>query len=786
MSAELPRQANSEYDELLLLLEHGLPWRLRQIWHKSPNHLEPLLVKGGLILPKGFLSKALKSNKRNARGWGHNKYRRKHWYCFDVQHYLQHKKFKYDAPKRQMKLLTEVPTISDNHFHSFQLNYLNKYTNQANNGKSPNPPSNTNLSTPISTPAPANNNPQCVNPSAPDNSTPAPANNNLSQVTPTNSAVPKPTEAVPAPTEAGAALTPTSKNTMHMKTSRVYLTPVPTDANPVSVTSSTPGDAHVDISLLPLLEKVVAGVTKRIDFIGNGDISNDDYLTLAAKMLTMHNINRIEIGNGKVFIICKDCSEYRVCRKQVDNSGVCRTCQKANSVKKFQQKRREENHASRISPQSNVPLTIMRDELTQHGRATNAQRRRKKATIDRRKKRVESLKENQKISERTLPLFIDINPWPWLQPQTMIDRAREMYLYSCGCGGEYISSAGTSSEEEEEGKEHQPLESPADKVHALLAIGSHADAAAVACRARDPDLIHTTMFAYEQGLSNNDEGKSLYFSGIINKFPMEAVNMFTTYYSRFGELHGGDARPSINILLRRQKHLEAGLKMAKKALTLRSTSTLGENEREKEKVEALKEASNIFDLGGKDCAFQKSCTDEYIALIADQEQLRRSYGSMEVAPPSSSLTSTIMSILKYGAVDPRSAHRLQADADRIAKKYKVPEKRQWHVKVRALSESGQWAALRNFADSRAKPPIGIKPFALAAIRGGKGQVEITLYIDRMTDRSDGEDRYDLFCEAGMWKKALEESVRLGDGRKVAHVRSMCNSPYIQCLCDKYI
>ncbi|KAL7538239.1 hypothetical protein ACHAXR_008390 [Thalassiosira sp. AJA248-18] len=329
-------------------------------------------------------------------------------------------------------------------------------------------------------------------------------------------------------------------------------------------------------------------------------------------------------------------------------------------------------------------------------------------------------------------------------------------------------------------------QSPADKVHALLAIGSYADAAAVACRARDPDLIHTTMYAYEQGLSNNEEGKSLYFSGIINKFPMEAVNMFTTYYASFGGLHGGDARPSINILLRRQKHTDAGLKMAKKALTLRSTSSVGENEREKDKVEALKEASNIFDLGGKDCAFQKTCTDEQIALIADQEQLRRSYGSTEVAPPSSSVTSTIMSILKYAAVDPRSAHRLFADADRIAKKYKVPEKRQWHVKVRALSESGQWPILRNFADSRAKPPIGIKPFALAAIKGRQGQVEIMYYIDRMTDKSDGEDRYDLLCEAGLWKKALEESVRLGDGRKIANVKSMCNSPDIQRLCDKYI
>ncbi|KAL9185377.1 hypothetical protein ACHAXT_003154 [Thalassiosira profunda] len=305
-------------------------------------------------------------------------------------------------------------------------------------------------------------------------------------------------------------------------------------------------------------------------------------------------------------------------------------------------------------------------------------------------------------------------------------------------------------------------QSTSDKVHALLAIGSYADAAAVA-----------------------EEGRSLYFSGVINKFPIEAVNVFTSYFSRFGGLHRGDARPSINILLRRQKHTEAGLRMAKKALTLRPT-TVGENEREKEKVEALKEASNIFDLGGKDCAFQKTCTDEQIALIADQEQLRRSYGSMEVAPPSSSVTSTIMSIMKYAAVDPRSAHKLHADADRIAKKHKVSEKRQWHVKVRALSESGQWAALRNFCDSRAKPPIGIKPFALAAIKGRQGQVEVMHYIERMTDKSDSEDRYSLFCEAGMWKQALGEAVTLGDGRKIAHVRSMSTSPEVHRLCDKYL
>lgn len=326
-------------------------------------------------------------------------------------------------------------------------------------------------------------------------------------------------------------------------------------------------------------------------------------------------------------------------------------------------------------------------------------------------------------------------------------------------------------------------ESPEDKVHALLTIGAYADAAAVAAKARDSNLIYTTICAYEGGLPNNEEGKSLYFSGIINKFPTEAVNMFTSYYCRLGTLAVGDANPAVNIFLRRQKHTEAGLMIAKKALLVESMEG---NQREKQKVEMLKDASKIFDVGGKDCAFQKACVDEQIQLMTEQEQLRLAYGSNEVAPPSSSVTSTIISILKYGAVDQRSAHKLNADAERIAKKFKVPDKRLWHVKVRAFSESGQWAVLRNFCDSRAKPPIGMKPFALAAIKWKQGEAEIMHYVSRMHDKTDADDRYDLLCEARLWKKALEEAVKQGDGRKIANVRSLCNNPDVQRLCDKYI
>ena len=77
-------------------------------------------MKGELAFLDVFLSKALKNNRNNIRGWGCNKYQPKTWYCFD----LQSEKLKYDSPKMQNRLLQEVPSIPDNHFQSFQLTHL--------------------------------------------------------------------------------------------------------------------------------------------------------------------------------------------------------------------------------------------------------------------------------------------------------------------------------------------------------------------------------------------------------------------------------------------------------------------------------------------------------------------------------------------------------------------------------------------------------------------------------------------------------------------------------------
>jgi len=188
----------------------------------------------------------------------------------------------------------------------------------------------------------------------------------------------------------------------------------------------------------------------------------------------------------------------------------------------------------------------------------------------------------------------------------------------------------------------------------------------------------------------------------------------------------------------------------------------------------------VFGLG-KDTALYKSCTDDYLELLKDQEVLRTKYGSSEVAPEGESVTGTIASVIHFAAVNMREQHRLLADADKISKKFRLSDKRLWHIKVKAFADSEQWSNLRILADSRTKSPIGYKPFARAAIKGKQNENEIMRYIDRVTDP---EEKYDLFCEAGLWKKALDEASKMRDTQRILNVKTLCNSPDLQLLADQ--
>ncbi|CAB9505372.1 sorting-associated protein 16 homolog [Seminavis robusta] len=317
--------------------------------------------------------------------------------------------------------------------------------------------------------------------------------------------------------------------------------------------------------------------------------------------------------------------------------------------------------------------------------------------------------------------------------------------------------------------------SVADKVPALISTGSFADAMAVATTARDADFIFATLMEYEKTCMStiNDPAKAqaTFLATVVSKFTKEGYNMMRRYYSTLA-----DVKHLMNLQLRAQKFTDAGCNMAARAMEKTETDDA------REKHAMLTEASRIFGLG-KETTFHKACTDDYLELLKDQEVLRTKYGVYEVAPDSTSVTALMASVIHYAALNQREQHRLLADADKIAKKFRIPEKRVWHIKIKAFADSKQWSNLRLLSDSKAKSPVGYKPFARVVIKGKQSVSEIMRYIDRVTFP---EERYDLLCEAELWKPALEEAAKMRDARRILNVKSLCNDSEIQLLAEQYM
>jgi hypothetical protein len=315
--------------------------------------------------------------------------------------------------------------------------------------------------------------------------------------------------------------------------------------------------------------------------------------------------------------------------------------------------------------------------------------------------------------------------------------------------------------------------SVADKVPALLSIGSYADAVAVATTARDTDFIFYTTLEYQKYCMNQyqdpTKASQAFMNAVVTKFTPEAYHTLRNYMGSMP-----DVKNEISLQVCAQKFTDAGMTIARRALESKIES--------RGKQAMLNESSKVFAMG-KETMFQKSFTDDYIELLKDQEILRTKYSSVAVAPESSSVISTITSILTFASTNEREQHRLLNDADKVAKKFRIPEKMLWHTKVKAFAATGQWDNLRTLADSRTKPPIGFKPFAQAAIKGGQPASDILRYIDRVTTQ---EERFSLYGEASMWKRALEEAFKMKDEQRIIGIKARCNNPEIQLSADQLL
>lgn len=106
-------------------------------------------------------------------------------------------------------------------------------------------------------------------------------------------------------------------------------------------------------------------------------------------------------------------------------------------------------------------------------------------------------------------------------------------------------------------------------------------------------------------------------------------------------------------------------------------------------------------------------------------------------------------------------------ADKMAKTFKVNDKRYWRIKVFALAEAELWDALAIFSEK--KSPIGYSPFVEAAVTY-HNRNEALLFLKKM---SDTEERLRCAMKWHLYEGAVECALRLKDVDSLYQILNQC-------------
>lgn len=133
-------------------------------------------------------------------------------------------------------------------------------------------------------------------------------------------------------------------------------------------------------------------------------------------------------------------------------------------------------------------------------------------------------------------------------------------------------------------------------------------------------------------------------------------------------------------------------------------------------IATLKSAAREY-ANARDQVFISRATEDQARLLACQKGLEQSLKKSFIDLP---LGDTIYEVILSGDQD--RAKRLKSD-------FKVPDKRFWWIKLKALAEAANWSELERFAKSK-KSPIGYEPFAKECMQKSN-RFEANKYILRM-------------------------------------------------------
>ena len=295
----------------------------------------------------------------------------------------------------------------------------------------------------------------------------------------------------------------------------------------------------------------------------------------------------------------------------------------------------------------------------------------------------------------------------------------------------------------------------ADQVPLLLSMGEEELALRKAINSQDTDLIYLVLMHLEKSWSNTEMYHKLVH------LHAEAANLLKMFYR--AKVTASDRSVLHNLLMFNKQYLEAGRAAVRQANMQENTVS---------KVQLMKEASNLFGQGRSELSFFKTMTDEQVELMEIQKSLEirahRDFVGL-------SLSETLQNMIKLGLEFPTDAALWERESAKLAKKFKIPDKTLWNIRIHCYSSTGHWAHLSKLASEK-KSPVGYKPFAKACLKYKQPIQEVDKYIEKISDQ---EDKYEMYVEIASWRKAADAGRQLQDVERLQAVFNRCNDPDLQ-------
>ncbi|KAF9976159.1 hypothetical protein BGZ73_009073 [Actinomortierella ambigua] len=285
-----------------------------------------------------------------------------------------------------------------------------------------------------------------------------------------------------------------------------------------------------------------------------------------------------------------------------------------------------------------------------------------------------------------------------------------------------------------------------DQVPLLLNMKQYEHALIKAIESGDTDLVYHVILRVRKDIESDSD-----FFKIISNKPL-ACRLFESYYKQnnpdlIRKFYYQDDRhvDNANLLLLesyRQKNINS-------------------------KFASLRQALKLYQ-GEKEYSFEAKAIDESIKLFTAQQTLERELHQDFIGL---SVSSTI-----YKLITLNEGNR----ASKIKSEFKVPDKRYWWIRLRAMVEIRDWDSVEQLAKSK-KSPIGYEPFVEECMKAMQFR-EAAKYIPKC----DTQVRAGLYLRIEHFQEAADHAFALKDIDMLREIRDKCPNMHLKTQVDNYL